>query len=374
MTPTRPGSRRLSSLSPVLVTCIDARKKYLKGCGDTSTFDAIIDITELVRYRPEYEHRPEFPDRLPETIYADTDQQIVSVLEKLRASWVVFFAPQESYSALWSLVPALRSRGITCDFSLNRHTICNAFRTPQTFLRQSITKALSRGALLGKQVLPVDKVYLPHKNALAGWQRLLRPKQFIKVKHMDAPRHASWNGDYGVFIDSYFPFHNEFRKYGQRLDPVHFYARVRQTITQLKRRHNLSHVYISRHPNSNGEEIPYIAEFAHPCEDTNQLLAGASIAWSFASDAAGIANAYRLRTYNVTFPDMFPPKLQEYITRKSHGLGIPLISACGNSITPAFCRGPLSYIKRHVYRQYYAANSPTLAEAIANIQKYGSTH
>ena len=48
----------------ILISCIDPRAKYFKNIKDVDKFDEVINITDLVRNRPEYANGANFIDEI----------------------------------------------------------------------------------------------------------------------------------------------------------------------------------------------------------------------------------------------------------------------------------------------------------------------
>lgn len=343
----------------LLVTCIDAREKYLKGLGSLSVFDEIIDITELVRNRPEYNFRPHFKDRIPGVNNVDTLNEFYSSFSSRNPSHVLFFAPQQKYLELFSLVPWLAENGWNVSFILNRHTLPSV---PVLDLRNKL-RQLRKSFRQKRATLKVDNIYTPHHLALAGWRGCLKPNRVIRIRHMDAPAYSSECSNYGVLIDSCFPYHKEFARHGS-LDPQTFYERLERIASWAKQKFSLDEIIIALHPNSMGKERYLIRDHRCIYGETNKLISQARITFSFGSDASGISVAYKKSTYFMDFPDLLPLSIQQYIRDKSAGLGIPIINYDGEN-SPAVGRvTPTGVIRRWRYRQYYAATAPYLSDCL----------
>ncbi|MGM1051152.1 MAG: hypothetical protein ACQEXO_01990 [Pseudomonadota bacterium] len=344
----------------MLLTCIDARYKYLQGLGDLSIFDAVIDITEITTKRKQYDFRPEFSDRLQDVIFSDHIIDLERVLKERLPQRAIVFAPPEDIERLRPIFNILKYYNVKCDLSINKNSAQNIIPFPKArWFARSLKSKLKRD-----KRLPVGSLYYSDWVFLPPWADKIVVGNFTKVRHIDAPRFESREGEYNLFLDSSFPFHKEFIARCGQMNPQIFYKRLCELAVKLKCHSGLERFIFALHPNSEGKEVAYLDGFEWHYGQTNALISGAAKVWSFGSDATGTAVCYGKPVEYVNFPDLLPDFMQRYICTKGDRMGIPVLNYDGKVIeikkTSVF--GKLVHRRR--YKHSFGESSPTLSEAL----------
>ncbi|MFU8820524.1 MAG: hypothetical protein ACNA8G_03110 [Gammaproteobacteria bacterium] len=345
----------------LLITCVDARRKYLDGLGDLGVFDAIVDITELVTRRTQYGFRPSFFDRVEDVIFADDTATLANILSARAPRRAVLFSPRRDLEKLAPVVNLIKSFGVECDLAINRHSAHNLIPLPRTRWLARRLNCWLRGDLR----LRVDCLYYSDDIFLPQFADIVTAERLKKVRHIDAPRFGSWSGGYNVFLDSCFPFHKEFIAAGGPLSPENFYNRLRDFIVWLQSHESTNRFIIALHPSSEKKEVPYLHGIEWRYGETNELIAGADKVWAFGSDAAGTAVCYGKPVEYLNFPDLLPPYMQDYIEKKGRRMGIPVVNFDGEIVRKEDVSLVGRLFRRRWYRRTFGQGFPFLSDAIA---------
>lgn len=344
------------------ISFIEPRVKYLSRQLDwLGTFDTLIDVSPVVHVGdngsiPTSESRHLFVDLIDGFEAINSPQELSTTLIRKGVTEAILFTPIPRGKQVFEILEILSKAGVAIDLLLNRHTpnrisfkwlLAAVFRKPVAFvgLRSS---------------LRVRTVYAPSVFTFASWVGRVRYERWERVAHIwsEGSPSVSLSEPGVLFADSLVPFHKETTyEYGTSPDPAIYYTRVVDGLRKIAGLTGAKKIYFTQHPNSRNEELPLldssVCVLGVGSDDID--LANVTEFWSFGSSSSMFAISRGVPVRFLTFSDLPPLGMHEYIQENGQRLGIPVYDFDGRALRRCRTFSPLSPIRKFFWRKVYAA-------------------
>jgi len=343
----------------VLIFCIHFRKKYLSAIGPEdeifSKFDFILDIKKIckpdhgnINYNDIIKH--------DKVVIFDKIEELEKFFLNNHIELSLIFNPQK-YENMKPVYQIVEQKSVKWGIIKNKST-----------LRTLNIKVFLSYILSNIQKLVIRKKILHHADFLLtnfsffykiDGLKFMSFKKVFSVRHFDAiparNNTVSYEGNYGIFLDQYFPFHsaNVVKKKVQ-IDPETYYSELENYLDEIKKRYKLDFFIISRHPNSNGEELKYIKKHKTDIGKSAQLTYGAQILITHYSDSLSFAIQLGKPFINVNLPRVLPEIMTEHIEKAVRKLSSEYHIYYGDGNIKVIKNNSLKrYLLKKVYKLFY---------------------
>jgi len=313
----------------ILISCIDPRAKYFKNIKDVDKFDEVINITDLVRNRPEYANGANFIDEISGVQKIESWNSLQHYLYNNKENTFVIFNPHIKSSETYRLISDLNNLKAIV------HVILNIYH-PSVFKLKNFIVAPFRWVKFQctEKELRCENVYT---NSIIDNMPFLKKvkSRIIKIRHNDSVDIQSKKSNIGIICDSYHPYHKEWgtkQNQGVRPKPELFYSEINRLANVLKEKYNLDRIEFCQHPNSKGEELKYVKLESHYGK-TYEKISSAKYCWSFASGITIPALLLGTKYENIRLTNHYKDDFwNKYIDGRSKQLALPCIHYDGIKI------------------------------------------
>jgi len=353
-----------------LIFCIDFREKYLRAIGPDekifSLFDIIIDATKVAKPNKE---KAEYSDLIinEKVIVVDEFIAIKKIFEENDIGFTLIFNPAD-YNNLKDVYELIQEKSLKWGICINKMTLrIFSFKNIVKFVYSIFVRIVnSKNIKLKPDFLFTNIRFFYKLNGLKN----IKFKKVYTVRHFDAiPRlkESEFKIKYALFLDQYLPFHSGIvEKYKLDINPEQYYNELLSYLEIIKNRYRVDDIFFARHPNSNGNELPYLKNYKTFIGETSNLTHHAEFVITHYSDSIAFAIQTGKNVITVNLPNTLPGFCQNFVFETSKNIASELHIFDGNLkiVKSSYIK---AYFIRKLYKAFYNPNGKYVIDFVENL-------